>query len=924
MAQVVDTAGKVRANPRTGRQMAISPKDGISALREDLGINNVQQGKPKSVLDESLSDQLSRNAMPISKTSGNASQAITGRIPATISSTQNVDDNSLPTIHTASMIAPQLASESGYKKPDSWRSDETNIHGDNYDEVTWFPWDSAGPTRTNDAYERDMIDNGMSMDYLDNVLRESNTVASALDTTNELSQNDRRDLLDSLTTSIDDGTMDRSHLLSDWMTGSQYYHYVHDLGIPGMPEDQIDVSDDARYSKADEQRLNGFQPYVPNLTYLAGSVIPRIASDTRLLSDHVSNLRTRGLLNDVDYDIHANTGYDNDATFSGRDFDKLKDGYFSQVDKLYDDASNGDAEALSSMIHRPDNGPYTTMVKQTTLPDGSVHYGAMTDVDAVPDTDLGSLIDWDNITFNDDGIPESVETTDGAILNLEIGDDYVSLADDKAFEDWANSHTLYQVGFSDGTSASIPYLDVAGNTDEIGDTDWVRYDRTRLDRDRVDPTSLTVGNPETLNDSGVGAYFSPDMILSDGTRIPFDVAMRIAQDDDPDDTSDGVSYSFQKSGLNPSRLGPIGSILGLSAAPLLLTDSRPRRLMDQIPIDEEGFHVADLPNNVTDWAANSMTISLPYLQWLNAASQAMPYYAGVDGTLRSEGGAYRSTGWDPESDEGGSRNALLSVPTLAGPAFENLAGNIGHETLLDEPVKDLINRRLAKGTLANALAHFGWDMFAEGEEENLGDIVDELGTYGRDAYANPLVVPTPDMAVYDENGNLLKAGGVDFVGPFEALYDERGNEIRDPDTSVDDRIANFIPHTPEQFREAANSFIGGAGVSALMGAPGLLASGIGSKMQRDRGDWGSPAYAAHMDALGRDLPYAGSSLSHARNDMRRKALNSVNGKQTEEAPDIELPTSLVSRPRNNARSDIIPYKPGKYAIPDDIQLPDIK
>lgn len=958
MALIVDAAGKKTANPKTGKVFDRKPTDversnetvstaSAPSKTEQLAINEIKpEVKPIKRQQVRSFPSVQTASMPVQTASSD------------VTSKSNGEDSETESYWTKARSVVSETDEEDVKPNGITPSFTTTGNMSTYDGLLPLPTIQTAsmsapqapefPINMNDVYENDMIANGMSADYLNNVVREPNTIAASVDYGNGLSNKERLDLMSSLTTTVDDGTMDRPHLLSDIMTGKQYYHYVHDLGLPGMPENQIDISDDARYSKEEEHLRNGFSPYSPTVAHSLGRVVPDIAAATRLLSDHVSNLRTRGLLNDVDYDIHADTGYDSNATFSGRDFENLRNGYLSQMDKLYEDASNGDVNALSSYINGPSSGQYSTMVKQFSLPDGSMHYGVLTGLDVSPDVeDINDLIDPSSIDYGSDGNPKTIRTLDGTTLNM----DGFNVVEDDTFYDWYNSHLMYQMSFSDGSSASIPLSDMQ-SFDKDDDINWVMYEKTDLN---VDPTSLNVGNPKTLNDSlaengaELGAYYVPDMILSDGTRVPFDVAYAASIDEDPDDTSDGISYTFQRSGLNPLRLtdtlgdigesigglggatlgnigkaggialGGIGGGIGSLASPLLmLTDSKPRRLMHQSPIDEEGIHILDLPNNLADWSANSATISAPYYQWVDALSHAMPYAAGTEATQRDESGVYRTTGWDPETDEGAARNALLSVPVLAGPALENLAGNIGHETWLDKPANRFIDRYLARGTLGNLLAHHGFDMAGEGAEENVGDVVDELATYGRDAYANRVVAPTADMAVYDEDGNLLKEAGKDFIGPFNGtLYDEHGVELRDPNTSIGDRISNFVPHTPEQLREGANSFIGGAGVSALMGFPGLLYGGVNNWAQRSRGDFGSPSYAAHMNALNRDMPYAGMSFNDVKRDIRLKSSDAAKSINDRLANDIDVPVSLTT---STDRSDIISYDPEKYLIPKDAPI----
>ena len=853
-----------------------------------------------------------------------------------------------PGVYTASMSSAHPASDNRLKKPVS--SIKTNLHGEQFDETPWSERDEE--LRNNDAYERDMLAQGMSRKYLNDVVRNSYTLEDAWNDTLDGIGSDKSpierasthlvdkpkwydDSTDSLVTSVDDGTMDRQHLLSDWMTGNQYYHYVHDLGMPGLPENQIVRNDDSRYSKSEQNLLYDFPVYTPNEEYRIGMSLPTAAAATRAASDYVSNFRTRGN-NNVDYDISTDTGY-GPGTFSGRDYERTSPAYFAMLDETYKGAESGNAKALSSMIYDPGDVPHTTMVKQWELPDGSLHYGVITDERV--DFDIGDegmqglvdngseVVDSDGYSvLNDEGNPTFM-TADGFILNTIPNEGgYILDTNDENYQKWLDSHSVYRIDFSDGSSSEMPASDAMT---ALRNVDWVNYNDTGLD---IDPTGLTVGTPSTINDSyeedgaEVGAYFVPDMILSDGTRISYDVAQKIFDDKNPDDADkDGISYDFQPSGLNPLKYGAPGAIVGAATGmglPLMATDSRPRRFLKP-PVDENGLHIfdTDFLNNVADWSANSATISVPYLQWVNSVAQAMPYFSGVDGQSRDENGMYQSTGYD----DGNYKKISSMVPVLAGPALENLAGNVGHETWLDKVIEPLIDSKFPKGTPQNVLAHALFDMFGEGIEENFGDIVDELGTYGLDAYANPARYLPYDEDVYvvDDDGksHKIKSAGEDFYGPLPLglkTYDEHNRELRDPDTPISDRVMNFLPHTPDQIREAANSFIGGAGVSGLMGIPDLIKSGFESHAQKKRGDFGSASYATHMDALGRDLPYAGKSFDYAKRDARRRYMG--NAEQPE--LDVKLPDSISPVVRD--KSDIIGYDPEDYLVPDDFELPEIK
>ncbi len=675
-----------------------------------------------------------------------------------------------------------------------------------------------------------------------------------------------------------------------------------------MPEDQIDVSDEGRYSKTQERQVNGFQPYIPNSTYELGMSIPNLASATRTLHNYISNLRENGFLNDVDYQITTDTGHGVNS-FSGRDFDKMSNGYASQVQDLYDRASMGDSDAMSILTSAEGHSsPYTTMVREYELPDGSKHYGVVTEMDDINDLIdkdvFNDLVWWgiDNNTqatypdengistygnvklkFDNDSniLSGTLHTKDGFDLNVEPSPDgsFRIVMDDDAFNNWWDSHNSGNkyVAFSDGSSAIVSSEDINKAMEENPNDDWIKdtlvsYDSTSLkDIDGFDPNSLTIGNPTKLGDTigkdgaEIGAMYVPDMVLSDGTPISRDTVLKIANDDNPNDSAeDGISYSFEPSGLNPKRLLSYGSFMlpmsfMLSAAnPIFpFTDSRPRRLMHDSLI-EDGIHLDEGPNWLTDAATNSIPISTPGLQYVDAFANALPYAAGVESASGDEYGRYQTTGYDIGSDE----NAIKAGNSLFGPPLENLAG-WGHEPKLDPMIEKLINKRFAEGTIQNLLLSKGWDSAGEAMEEIFGNYVDEPSVYGlKNAWADPISRPYVGMGgvydkdhrllydvddngnVYDRNRNLLYAGDDDASmsnlyndivenhgqdGQFPVLYDEHGREFRDSNTSPAKRFLNAIAPTPEHWKETANAALGGAGVSMLYNMPEIM-YGLGSNL----------------------------------------------------------------------------------------------
>lgn len=1012
MALAVDAGGKAKANKNTGKVFSAPKVSGSSSgnLKADLERVTGVSASPRSGYAGALANTLSKKTsdtpaeqpvqpLMMQKPTEDKSRSAEPMFVSTESLFPKNDVKSMspsdfrtPVFRGAlkSLQSPDpMIQTSGMSKPQPVLG--TEYTRDLVDAGVNFENDM-------DRYEQDMLANGMSQEYMDKVLKNDHGSEYVLGDingrkdeadkhANELDPEWRDDLLYSAATMVDDGTMDRQHLLSDYMTGNQYYHYVHDLGMRGMPEDEIVRTDKPMYSKQEQLVEYGFQPYVANSTHEMASFLPALMADTRYLSDRISSARERGIFDDADYKGRFDMWDGEDREFSGRDFDRKSPAYFNELDKLYSKVKSGDAAAISKLIEDPGTDYYTTYVRQTTLPDGSKHYGKIVD-DPYRDYDeeaMNKAVLDGEITYDDEGRPLHVKTTDGFTLDYvpsEDDPDMYSISDNENWRDFYNRfyYGPWHVGFSDGSVAdldgSMSGKEVYNllNESYFNGYENVPFKSTGLD---IDPMSLNVSdNPEDIKPEDIVAYYQPDLVLSDGTRIPAEIAGKIASDTDAEDTSDGISYEFEKSGLDPRRyidsaFNPLSWGYPLAGR---RTDNRPRRFLKPL-VDEDGQHVLDpsidldgfkpslshpfktlddalgrvhlldsnLTNNLTDWAANSATISLPYFQWLNALSQAAPYVAGIKGDQRHEGGRYDVTGHDSTTKEGAAANAVAMLPTLFGPALENLAGNIGHETWLDKRVDPLIDKAFELGTYKNIAAHTLYDWFVEGIEENLGDVFGELGTYGRNAYTNPLKTPPSDIVIKDESGKIIKnpttfdrSGDnenwlIDKEDIPDVMYDEYGNELRDPNTSRLDRLANFIPHTGDQLRDAFNSFAGGAGVSAMLGLPGILGDIVGGHgkrvaiKDREKGtDWSSGAYAEHMANLGKSIPFDGMSLEDARREAMRRRRRQVAAESL--ASEIDVPRSIATEPHAKKKndSDIIPYEPGKYAVPEDYELPEIK
>lgn len=941
MAQVVDTKGKTKAAP-SGKVMNGGKKKGNS-LREDLtrstGINT---GTPEgyentlaNALDKATRQKTTHSvSKPRVSSSGSNRNSLSDSAPSYGKMTDAQSSLATPKSSAASMRRKSPSSGTGmsyagisggtpvsygqssglsFSSPStvtSMRQSSPSVTSDDF----FGESRNRSQDEINSVYEKDMLDNGVSQDYIDKFMKgpEYSYTPKDIwdDTINALKdpQAASEDLLDAVDsnsmldpeavgkgTEVDDGTMDSPHLLSDWMTGKQYYHYVHDLGMPGMPEDQIDISN-GKYSKAQQRQLYGFPYYIPSDTYELGMSLPNLEAAIYNIDNYVKNLRQRGFHGESDYQIETDTGKGNGIeNFSGNDFDMVKNGYLSQVNDLYERASKGDPDAMSVFLDSESESPYTPMVKEHELPDGSKHYGVVTERRPVNDLQnkdvMEDLLNWNidddtewtypdengmstfgNITVKlDDNyniVSGTWQTKDGYNLDIEVEPDgsFRPVFEGKEYDKWVNSHDTGDeyIAFSDGTSATVSGEDIDKAMKKSPNKHWytnefVNYNDTNLkDIDGFDLGSLTVGKPTSLEDaynwgkgkgSEAGVIYVPDMVLPDGTAISKDVALKLARDENPDDwEKDKIRYHFEpRGGFNLKKNPWLAPIVGSN--PLLwLTDSRPRRLMHDEIIDEDGLHLGinETPDWIADAALNSILISTPIYQWLDSAANAVPYFRGIETGSGDKYGRYQSTGYEPGSEE----NMAKATSTFLGPALENLSG-LGHEPVLDPIVGKLIDRKFADDTFTNLALNKTWDAIGEGLEEIIGNYFDEPGTYGfKNAWANPISRPYAGMGkIYDKDHKQIGEVGDDVSdedlsklydeivkkygqdSQFPVLYDEHGREFKDPNTPIGDRFINAFEPTPEHWRETANAAFGGAGVSLLYNFPELL-YGAGTSLLR--------------------------------------------------------------------------------------------
>lgn len=609
-------------------------------------------------------------------------------------------------------------------------------------------WNLIGDTESNQAYIRDAMENGglSEKDAGDIMGRGSwleqlnKAFSQPLGGMNDTSDN--RETLGDITV-MDDGTKyDYDHMTADTMTGTQYMHYA-EMGMGGRPVEQIDPT--KTYSKRREHINYGFTPFVPDQTAYANMIADNVMDVPHRLGTMLGDLRETVT---PDYTINYDGG-----RISGRDFDKLSTAYLNQF--YYNDRFNPER-----FLTRPDgNDNVTALVREYAVPDKdgreTYHYGRLTAM-------------------------------------------------------WANEDGTYTAEFSDGSSVDVSqeYLDSISNGDgSVTMTDSARIPASQA-RGKL-PTNLDSLNDvdsimASVQENGgspldyADVIYIPDLVLSDGTSIPYSDVERIYWDetpgDDEDSGDDDISYEFKRFGIGP-----------------LSFDNRPRRLNQQEMFktnDRGGLDVdlSDIGNNAVDWTLGSLPISIgSTMPWVYSASGATSSLAGSDpASYDPTTDSYNliAGNYDDQgrlrygvSDSSGNRDDARSDSTrwwnaagnAAVPFTEMIVGPIGEQLVPLERVfhSELPSNPTTWQVIKNALVGAA----GEGVEEDLGNIFDEITQYGPSGmFANP---------VTNVNG--------------EALRDMYGHEVRDYDTNAGDRLNSFFDPG-----ELANAFAGGVTVDALM------------------------------------------------------------------------------------------------------------
>jgi hypothetical protein len=608
-------------------------------------------------------------------------------------------------------------------------------------------WNLIGDTDSNEKYLSDAITNGMSEEDADKIRGRGDKSwwQSLSDKWSQPLSGFDYDVNSESTgdvTAIDDGTYDYDHMTADTMTVTQYMHYA-ELGMGGRPVEQIDPT--KTYSKRRENVNYGFTPFVPDQMSYVNMVADNVMDTPYRAGTWLSGLRETIT---TDYTIN----YGNGSSISGRDFDKLSTPYLNQF--YYNDRFNPER-----FLTKPtDNENVTALVREYAIPDldgrETYHYGRLSAM-------------WDN----GDGT-YTAEFSDGS--SVDVSQEYI---DSISNED--GSVTMKD-------SARVPVSQARGslpaNLDSLNDVDSI-----------MASAEATGGSPLDYAD----VIYIPDLVLSDGTRIPYSDVERIYWDKTPENDEgqqdDDIGYEFKRFGI---------------------FDNKPRRLNQQemFKTNERGgidVDMSDIGNNAIDWTLGSLPISIgTTMPWVYSTSGATSSLGGVnpasyDPTTDSYGfiaGSYDDQGRlrYGVTDANGKRDDERSESTrwwnaagnAAVPLTEMIVGPVGEQIVPLEKIfrSELPSNPTAWQVIKNALVGAA----GEGVEEDLGNIFDELTEYGPSGmFTNP---------VTNANG--------------EALRDMYGHEVRDyNNTSAEDYLRNIADPG-----DLANSFAGGVTVDALMQA----------------------------------------------------------------------------------------------------------
>ena len=800
MALIVDAAGKVTANPKTGKINKSSSGGGtkVSASSSGSSSGSGDVEYEDEVTDVTGSTRSSRRSTPsgnrlsyqvdapsasvVSAPSSpmrehevgrdkptsywddvqNDNLDIVKKIDERMRASEETDDGSVPGIMKPSFITQGSSYEPG--------TGDMNMFGEQYN--------GLGATRKNDVIENALIDMGA-----------------------EPYQFGGHNNRGSASIKVDNGDILTGDYTSPRVLGSQLKEYAKRGLVPSItdPNDIEKINPDEVYSKL----AVGMDTYSPDLESSIDNAFDVIPNTINMMSSGLGSQRE--ILSSIinPYEILYNDG-ENEYEINGSEFDKSSPGYLRS---LVNDMNSGN-ERFFDDSHE-DGGNWKQYVRRTTTqnPNGETeyHYGV---VDG----------DWtaNNVIMFDDG---SVETmTDDEIEHYYRPTESVAQNDDGSwmvtFEDGTSElmsedevmhyygrgiddyEITYNIPFADGTVAevtedyisSLPVDKKTGNP--LLDMETIDADGLGIDTQEINK-SMPVG---TVDDDGnkvraidtASSFWLPNYVMDDGTVLDFDDVLALLSDDNGrtvnENLKEGASIGYDFDSVIPfiDKVSESGVPVVSQLAQLVPTN-KPRRLQGTpVSVSDDGSldmsrFFDNTGDRFIDWFSESLPIMIPQLQWptsLARGYESLKY--GLDPAMdarnfthsyitadRDENGNVVPT----ETDFQRGANALMSSIV---PVTENAVGPVGDKTR--EYVPSLFGRKLDQPGLLNNILAGGAGMAAEGNEEIAGNFFEGLPNL----FANYL----------DEDGNTVYSSD-------KAAVDAYGNPMRDPNTPLVERIHNF-------------------------------------------------------------------------------------------------------------------------------------
>lgn len=342
-------------------------------------------------------------------------------------------------------------------------------------------------------------------------------------------------------------------------------------------------------------------------------------------------------------------------------------------------------------------------------------------------------------------------------------------------------------GMTPLTNGNLTFTDEDGNKTEFGDG--------------IGVSQVLSGNPDKEPDKPF------TLMMDDGQMLAFN---------DVNDYNSSMSYN-----LRDANDGETPVAWRYSNVPNLVLNDGTELTVDQVRRADNGE--GDNNYGFLNWGKPSDLLHSTDPQDIvpgatDLLASSAPYFITPISMWKALGDSYKaSQGVDPysfdsENGEGKELNENITperynsavTANAIMPFTELLWGNIGHKGA------GIAGKAIDKALPAspvNPILHWAKGPVGEAMEEIPGNIVEELTNQSPSTwYANP---------VTDENGN--------------ELYDTTQHPLKDPNTSVTDRISNFMGNKTDDgkgndFSEVLSAMQGGGAMGLMMGIPELFGS----------------------------------------------------------------------------------------------------